>query len=79
MSMTKKDFQAIAKIINDQVSQNPGQDTGLIARNIALKCVAQDIADLCEEGNPNFKRSTFLVACGLPLQIGGPRGYREHG
>lgn len=60
--MTRKHFEAIAKIIRQNTISNPamgfdeGFDTGVIA-------VAIDLADYFATTNPNFDRARFLIAC----------------
>ena len=60
--MTKKDYIAIAKVINHVQRAN-------IAGDISTKNVAQNIAygiaDVMQSDNPNFDRNRFLLACGV--------------
>ena len=52
--MTRRDFAAIAKIID-----------GLMLTHVEKEPIAQQFADLCAESNPRFDRERFLIACGV--------------
>lgn len=56
--MTKKDFEAVANIIN----QNRFEGT----RKEACESIAQDFADMFAEANPRFDVDRFMAACGFP-------------
>ncbi len=63
MSMTKKDYEAIAAIIRVEVavSQATGRDDALGA----LRVIANGIAQHCARTIPSFQRGRFLTACGV--------------
>lgn len=56
MAISRKNFNALARIVSDH-------------RKLYDECthvlhLANAIADHCEEENPNFKRDSFMQACG---------------
>ena len=55
--MTKKHFEAIARILLNNSNEGFGSITD----------VAKDLATLFQSENPRFNRSQFLIACGVPL------------
>ena len=63
--MTRKHFEAIARII----SLRAGFDLSTVeydaGYNMAVSRVASDIADYFETENPRFNRARFLKACGV--------------
>ena len=67
MSMSKKDFVAIARAINvSHVFLCDDRDP--IARHITTataKRIAEHIAEHCATQNPLFDRARFLKACGV--------------
>lgn len=69
MSMTKKDFEAIARAIqNDRKhwSAARGYDMAEIEGALsALSSVGESIATYCQQANPQFNRARFLAACGI--------------
>lgn len=70
--MTKKHFEAIARIIKDRFEFIDRQrvhtetteafDMGYC---LAAEAVAEELAAVFAEVNPNFDRDKFLTACGL--------------
>jgi hypothetical protein len=58
--MTKKDFIAIADALNSARSDTDPRV------NRGVNFAAQNIASVCAEGNPQFKRDRFLAAAGVP-------------
>ena len=62
--MTKKDYVAIARIINTS-NRETGDKAANQARKHLLDCVANDLADIMERDNPKFDRARFLTACGV--------------
>lgn len=58
--MTRKDFEAIAAIIAEQNTGEPGS-----VSTVAMSYLANDLADYLETRNPNFDRARFIRACGL--------------
>ena len=66
MAMSKKDYVAIAKVINEQVDLAlnfpPAKAAPIIA---GLRNTAENIATYCGGANPNFQRGRFLEACGV--------------
>lgn len=62
MAMSKKDFEAFARIIlsaRDEISPGESQDATLLY-------IGREIAEVCGSSNPSFNRARFLEACGLP-------------
>ncbi len=60
MSMSKKDYEAVAGILNTQIRiamSNKRDTTGLCN-------AAADMAGVFARDNPNFDRARFLAACG---------------
>ena len=60
--VTKKDFRAIAEIIehNTVSPVNPAYND-----NVFKTSLAEDLADYFTTQNPKFNRQKFLNACGL--------------
>lgn len=52
--MTKKDFEAIARILKSKDG-----------RIDAVEMIAEDLADLFAADNPRFDRDRFIEACGI--------------
>ena len=74
--MTKKDYDAIAKIINARITNCEGVISGRIpataeaqfsANNeiYAITSLAEELADHMQNENPNFNREKFLQYCGI--------------
>ena len=59
--MTRKDFERIAKIINDQAKD---VTTGISDR-VLLNELANKFADNFKAENPRFDRDRFMRACSL--------------
>ncbi len=59
MSLTKKDFMALAKMIYHFDTD------GTNSQNNIKDQIAQDIATFCAGQNPRFNRARFLAACGV--------------
>lgn len=59
--MSRKDYKAIAAVINKVVSDN-SQDEG---KPDLLVSITQGIADYMASDNPLFNRGKFLKACGV--------------
>jgi len=59
--MTKKHFEAIAKVYNKRLNH---YSTTEADRN-TIGSLALDLANYFETENPNFDREHFLTACGL--------------
>lgn len=72
MSMTRKDFQAVADVIaynRRQTGLAPGQpnsDDVLAGYIVALNDTAFLLADVMARANAAFDRARFLKACGVP-------------
>lgn len=60
MSMTRKDFEGMAKAIRSSRPENPLSGGHTIADRIA-----EEIATVCAKSNPQFDRTRFLRACGV--------------
>lgn len=61
--MTRKHYEAIAKLINHHTALPMGLCNGV--HQTACKVLANRIADFCEQDNPAFKRDAFIKACGV--------------
>ena len=61
MNMTRKDYVAIADLIDELYSSGE-------CDNNTLEEVARGIARLCARGNERFDRIRFLEACGIEVQ-----------
>ena len=55
MSLTRKHFNALADIVNDQRK----------SECVCTVRLANAIADFCEQENPRFNRDAFIEGCGL--------------
>jgi hypothetical protein len=55
MSMTRKDFEAIAEII---------RKANLLPKEIGLKDIAQELSSYFKHANPSFDKHKFMRACG---------------
>jgi len=64
--ITKKDFKAIAKIIEDNAHEIDG-DCLVYNHYIVMprNTLVIELADYFAKQNPNFDRQKFLDACGL--------------
>lgn len=61
--MTKKNFEAIARILKaNQVELHSDFDRGYIA---GVEGIAHELADHFAVENPRFNRDQFLTACGI--------------
>ena len=59
--MTRKDYQAIAHVINNnRIDFEEGED-GYVVLNL----VSHHLAHYMAQDNPNFDRAKFLTACGV--------------
>jgi len=58
--MTKKHFEAIAKIIRQN---HPGSDNAWLPSPTVWNDLISDLADLCADENPRFSRWRFILAC----------------
>lgn len=59
--MTKKDYEAIARVI----ARNTRIADGDASRLSAVALIADGIADAMAADNPRFDRRRFVAACGL--------------
>lgn len=61
--MSRKDYRAIAAVIERElpISRDAERET-----YNALYAVADHLSVLFKQDNPNFRRSTFMDACGFP-------------
>ncbi|HQR20098.1 MAG TPA: hypothetical protein PKV98_04485 [Burkholderiaceae bacterium] len=63
MSMSKKDYVAIAAALKDL---RDGRDAGGDQQAVyGIEIAAEAIADVCEANNLRFDRNRFLAACGV--------------
>jgi hypothetical protein len=58
--MSRKHYVAIARVINAQVGAAKTIET-----LDAVKAIANDLAEVMANDNPNFETRRFLVACGV--------------
>ena len=70
MSMSRKDFEAIAAAIKGERMSKPENTTqqdeiALQVHYNTLDLAARSLADICAQSNPNFDRARFLKACGV--------------
>jgi hypothetical protein len=64
LNMTKEDYIAIAKAINE--SRDSFETWGSCdTAKLASAVVAKNIADVLAQDNPHFDRARFLQACGV--------------
>ena len=56
--VTRKHFTKLAEMVRNE--KNWGGDPATLA------VVAESLATICKESNPNFSRDKFLEACGMP-------------
>ena len=58
--MTKKDYEAFAKVLKARM-----QYTRTVSYDSAIADIIEDITDIFQSDNPRFDRARFLKACGL--------------
>lgn len=58
MSMSRRDYEAIADIFSQRLSHTYGVDS-----NLAIKDVMYNFANHFEQTNPRFDRDKFIAAC----------------
>lgn len=61
--MTKKDYIAIAHIIQDAKQDEHDSIEEEQAAELTRTGIAHEMADLCARDNPRFDRDRFLKAC----------------
>lgn len=61
--MSRKDYVAIAAVINQEVSIHRGSQRHVAVDSIYI--LASELADVFKADNDNFDRRRFLTACGL--------------
>lgn len=59
--MSKRHFEALAAIIDNTRQHVEG---GYTARGAMLE-IAQHVAEVCRNENPQFDRARFMAACGF--------------
>lgn len=59
--ITKKDFNAIAKIINKNLNIEGYSDDA--KEETATYLIMKDLSDYFETENPNFQKEKFIEAC----------------
>lgn len=57
--MTKKDYEALAKVFRNAKTFGNAQDGSLVYSSE----ITEDFANVLESDNPRFDRSRFLAAC----------------
>lgn len=74
MSMTKKDYQAIARAIYaERVAWEPSDASEQVHAYRALEEVTSALADVMAADNPRFDRARFVEACETGRTKGMPR------
>lgn len=68
MSMSRKDYEAIAEILRSEREYFQGESDLDIRALGTLTTVSARLSLLFAQGNPNFDREKFLKACGLDLR-----------
>jgi hypothetical protein len=61
MPMSKKDYAAIAKILNEELNRKVLKDA--YAREHCVERIAYDLCDYLKSDNPKFNESNFMEAC----------------
>lgn len=61
--MSRKDFELIARVINDEIGSYSSMDD---PEAIALTKLASEFASALSGTNPRFNCAKFLRACGVP-------------
>jgi hypothetical protein len=59
--MTRKDYKAIADVLNEQQKDFSEHDDG----RMLLAIIASRLSQYMAQDNPRFDRSKFLTACGV--------------
>ncbi len=62
---SRKDYVAVAKIINDAQPLPGSTPTAATITRCSLENVAQDLAKYFATDNARFDRARFLAACGV--------------
>lgn len=62
--MTKKDYNLIAKVFKEAITDIGAEDNGA---NVALRMLASRLGACLSLDNPRFDRQKFLVAAGINL------------
>lgn len=70
--MSKKDYQAIARMIHEIAGEQAGEDYGA-ERIKAINAVSLGLAGVMAADNPAFDRARFLEACETGRCKGMPR------
>jgi hypothetical protein len=66
--MTKKDYEAIAEVINDSWLSHTGEeyrDMRTDAHNNAIEDLVMDLLPIFKADNERFNEGRFMEACGL--------------
>lgn len=63
--MTKKHYEAIAKVIKQNLPPENCFTTNASIAYSTLTTIAEELAELFAQDNPRFQRIKFLVACGI--------------
>ena len=66
--MTKKDYIAIARVINDGALINCATAADVQMNRRTRHTIARRLADVMAQGNSRFDHERFLEACGIPLE-----------
>ena len=61
---SKKDYVAIAKVINNHLFDDVRDDKRLLS-NMVIASVVSELCNYFEKDNPNFDRGRFISACGF--------------
>ena len=71
MSMSRKDYEVIAKVFADfkglveRTAERTGQTEGLIYERAAITSLASGLAVALQQTNPRFDCQRFIEACGV--------------
>lgn len=69
MSMHKSDYELIAQAIEHEMYGWGQPEVMGIAETLAIKALAEELAERFEANNPKFDRAKFLSACGIETEI----------
>jgi len=64
---SKKHYKQVAELVKVQLVKQEADYTAhkLNNRRQTVRAIAEGLADIFEQDNPNFRRGTFLTACGI--------------
>jgi len=62
--MTKKDYEAIAKVLKNRIAPYLEPNTDIEAYSLG-RGICEDITEVFIDDNPLFNKDRFLTACGF--------------